>query len=335
MFDILNPLKSMGIVMGIEPMTMAMLAGAGAGGGILGNLFGKNKEGGEQVSLEQMMPDWQKSLGSETGGILQKALSSYNPGANMPGGIPNFSTTGAENTGLEMLKQILGNSDPGQLVNAAKGQYLDTLSGKYADPNQSPFIKAMTNISQRNLQDSIDTARANRGGRGTYFHSKGIEEETDLQSRTLDQLNAIVGQFVGDERGRMLSAANPAANLGKYINLDNPLTKIGASQSLGSLERNIDIGNFERQYQDFMRKQQEGSDSMNKSIGLYGTNSPYGLKDFTSPERFETNTFGRIMNAIQGGSGMFGQLAGMKSGGTNIGGGTTSYGVNAPSRVKF
>ena len=263
----------------------------------VGSEFLKDKKGGETITQEQMIPTWQKELQQMLGEWGKSAIQNFTPGETYSGKF-TADMTGQESKGLDILNKALGLTSPGEMFQAAKGTVMDTLGGKYLDPATSPYVSAMTKLSNRNLQDSIDAARRSRGSRGTYFHSKGVEEESDLQSKTLDYLNTIIGQQVNQERSNMLNLIPTAVSMGQYEDLGMPLQQVAASQQYGGLERLLEQSDLESQYQDWVRSRNEMQLPLNTATTMATQNQNYGIKDWTSPVTYEDNAASMIMRSI-------------------------------------
>lgn len=277
-------------------MIGALLSAAPAIASVVGGLFGKKDSGGETVNTA---PQWLLDLQKQLGGWASAGLNNYTPG-DPYGGNLNFagSPTSQEQSGLDQLTKFLGAPGTGSLFDAASNQVSDTLAGKFADPASSPFIKAMTSLSKQNLQDSITDERGRRGARGTYYTDAGVRAEGTLQERTLNNLNAIIGQFQQQERQNQVDAGKTAANLDQYKNVTMPLQKIGASQTYGSLSRLIDQSNLESQYQDFLRQRQEKELPVKVATSLATNQQNITPGQVTSPVTTGTNSLGTLMNLV-------------------------------------
>lgn len=270
-------------------------SGGGGGGG----------EGG--VNIETLMPSWQRALGSDLSGWVRKYLQMYEPGKPYEGKLSVTDPTSYEKTGLNQLGTFLEKPPTGDLYSSAKGHIMDTLGGKFSDPATSPFIQSISKLAGQNLQDAITTARGQRGARGTYFTKAGIQEESRLSERTQNALNAVIGDFQNQERGRQITAAPIAQSLDQYGELTAPLQKMAASQTLGSLPRILEQADLERQYADFKRQRSELSDIPNIGTTLFGSNVPT-LTSTTSPESPTTNILSQLLGGMDfssmlGGSG--------------------------------
>ena len=276
---------------------MGWMAAIPAIASVAGGLLGKKKGGGETVSLEQLMPSWQKQLGSDYSGWIQQYLKSYQPGQAY-GGQLTTQATGQELTGLDQLTKFLGGSPTGDMYAAGGQQLMDTMGGKFADPNQSPWIKSMINLSKMNLQDQISEARGRRGARGTYYTKAGVQEEGKLGERTQNYLDSVIGQFMQGERDKQFQAAGMAPDYEKYGKLTAPLAMIGASQQYGGLQRTIDQANMENQYNSWLNQRKELSALPGQAQAMYGSNPMMGIPSMTAPQTQGNNSLGNILGMI-------------------------------------
>lgn len=263
------------------------------------SLLGKKKKSSSQtVSQEPMQTSYQQQTDSNLVNWINKYIDQFAPGQAYPGNLTT-TTTPYESQSLDILNKYLTSPNTGELFNAASQHILKTFGGEYADPDKSPFIQSMKKLGLRNLQEQIDTSRATRGTRGAYFHTKSLEEESNLTSKTLDYLNTIIGQFIEGERQNMLSAVPTAAELDQYRNVDAPLKKVWAGQTYGSLARVIDAENMERQYGAWRDQREEMALPAKAGAQTYGTAVPYGIKNWQIPQaQPQNNTFGRIADLV-------------------------------------
>jgi hypothetical protein len=274
----------------------AILGALPAIGGIasgIGSLFGK-KDKKKSVSQQPMMPGFQLETGENLAKWINQYLQQYKPGEAY-GGTFTAGPTGQEQTSLQILDQILKGSATGDTFAAGKQQIMDTLSGKFADPSKSQYIQSSQTMAERNLQDAIDAARRSAGSRGTYFTTASLGEERELQTRTQDYLNNIIGQFMETERGRQFAAAPIAQEMDKYEKLAAPLAQVQAGQTYGSLLRDIEQGDLERKYQDFTRQRGELSALPGQAQSMYSGQPSYGIKNW---ETAGQSTLDRIVGAV-------------------------------------
>lgn len=270
----------------------------GGGGG--GNSGGG---GGGVISAQPLMPDWQMALGENLSSWVQKFLSMYNPGEKYPGQLSVKTPSAFEQKGLSELDKLLAGPATGELFGAAKGQVMDTLSGKYADPSTSPFIQSTMRLANQNLQDAINKSRAGAGARGTFFSRSALQEESNLTERTQNLLNTVIGDFMNQERGRQQNAVPMAESLEKYGTLTAPLARIGAATTTGALPRVLEQADLERQYDDYLRGRKELGAVPNIGTSVFGRDIPYGYPDVVSPVQSEPSGIASILQALNSGGG--------------------------------
>ncbi len=275
---------------------MAFWAAVPAIASMASSLFGKKKSGGDTVAQQTVLDPRQSAAADSISKYIQQYMSQYQPGKAY-GGDRVAGMSGFESTGLNRLEDFLAAPETGDLFGAASQNVMDTLGGKFADVNNSPFIKAMTNLSKMNLKDAIDTSRRSAGSRGAYFTDSAIREEGRITDRTLANLDSIIGEFTNQERGRQMQAVPLAQSLEKYKNIDMPLSKVGASQTFGALPRLLEQADMESQYNDFKRQQEELGKVPGQAQQFFGTNTPV-VPSYTNPVVQENTPFGTIMNMI-------------------------------------
>lgn len=296
---------------------------------IAGDLFGKKEKGGDLIDTT---PKWLQTLGKTLGTQLNTGISNYTPGAAYTGDL-NFAgkPTDMETQGLGILKELLGSSGTGPLYEGAFNHLNDTMSGKFADPATSPYIKAMSKVFQNNLGDQITQERGMRGARGSYFTGAGIDSENKLRGRSLDNLQSVIGQFIQNERGNQLAATDKAAALDKFKNVTLPLTMVGASQSYGGLQRTIDAANLESQYQDYKRQRTEQGNAVNTAAGLPDITD---IGQVRTPKYMANNDFGNVMSILDSIGGDQGAMNAFGGGG-GAGGAGGSGGMDMSSIMKL
>jgi hypothetical protein len=257
----------------------------------MGGLFDSKKT---TVTQEPMMPDWQLATGKQLSDWIQKYMDQYQPGAAYTGKL-SAGMSSQEQTGQSLLDQFLAGKGIGDLFAQGKQQISDTLAGKYADPNTSPFIQSMKQVSAQDLADAINASRRGSGARGKFFSTASGQEEGDLANRNLQNLNSIIGQFTQQERQNMLGAVPQATAMDQYENQTVPLSKIQAASTFGSLSRTLEQADLERQYNEFVRQRTEMSGPVSAAQSLYQTQVPYGVKSITTES---PSTFMKMMGEI-------------------------------------
>lgn len=219
-------------------------------------LGSKNKKKGGSINVEDYYPSWTKTSAGALAPWVKEFLPQFRPGEAYTGKL-TADKTPEEAGSLKLLNEYINAPNTGALYGASEKQVMDTLGGKFADPNQSPFIKSMMNLSKMNLQDAITTERGQRGARGTYYTDAGVAAEGRLQERSMANLDAIIGQFVQRERDKQFQAVPLANQMDEYKSTLAPLKKITSAQTLGSLQRIIDQSELEAAYQEFKRQRGE------------------------------------------------------------------------------
>ena len=297
-------------------------AAAGVGSAINAFSGGKNK-GGETVTAQQMIPGFQAQAGSELSNWVSQYLNNYKPGTPYSGQL-TAPMSDLEKKSLSDLTAFSSAPATGDLFGAGKQQILDTLGGKFADPNSSPFIRSMINLSKMNLQDTIDQSRQGAGARGTFFTTPAMQQESTLRQKSQTGLDAVIGQFIQNERQNQLGAAQTAQSMDEYGNVIAPLKKITAEQTLGALPRTIQQADLEAQYQAWLNQNKDLSQVPNVALGLYGTQQPYGLQSVTMPTNNSSGLSG-LLSVLGGsnGQGGIGSILSSLFGGSSGGGSNT------------
>jgi len=267
-------------------------------GSTIAGMFGNKSKGGQTISAKQMIPEFQAGAGQKLAEWIKKYMDQYAPGETYPGAL-SAGMSSQEQSGMSLLDQFLGGSNIGDLFKAGKSQVLDTLSGKYADPNASPFIKAMKNMSAQDLQDAINKSTQGLGARGKFFSTAALGETKDLTSRNLTNLNSIIGNFIQNERQNMLSTVPLANAMDEYELTTAPLAKVGASQTYGALSRTLEQADYERRYNDYLRKHTEMAQPISVAQGLYSTQQPYGIQNWQMPKE-NTNSLSSLLSTLGG-----------------------------------
>jgi len=295
----------------------------------------KNESGGETVTADQMIPAFQRQTGQDLANWISKYMGNYAPGEDYTGKL-SAGMTGQEKTGQGILDQYLSAPNTGGLFQQSQKQIEDTLAGKYADPNASPFIKAMKQVSDQDLQDAINQSRRGAGARGKFFSTASLGEEKDLANRNLQSLNSVIGGFMQNERQNQLNAVPLANSMDQYSMQGAPLAKVQASQTYGSLTRTLEQADLERQYNDYLRKRSEMAQPITAAQSMYGTRSDYGIPSWQMPQQQGTDSLSSILSAIMPLMSMFGG-SGSKSGTTttNYGGGATGSSTPYINNFKY
>lgn len=260
------------------------------------------------TKLEPMKEKWQLDTGEAIAKMAQKGIAKYDPGVGYSGKF-TAGNTPFEKQSLDILNQYMGDPNRQALLGAGQQQLLDTMSGKFMDPSQSPYLKAMERIGKRQLGEQIDVSRRARGAGPNFFHTQTGAEEGKLRGNYLDTLAAITGKFMGDERTQERTRGLEAAR--SAIGAGDPLKAIGAGQSFGALNRVINQSDMDKRYQDWLEGRNELQGAVGAGQNVFGTNIDYGVKSFTkegaSPFSKVMEIAGpAIIGAMTGGAGLAG-----------------------------
>jgi len=260
--------------------------------------YAKKKWGtkeGEWMSQDEMIPDWQRTARTTMDKWYSSNLNKYNPGEQYSGKYAAPMSSG-ENQAMSRFQQMFNSSNTGNLFGLAKKELEKTLTGGY-DPASSPYYTSMKDAGKRNLTESIDTTRARRGARGTFYTKEGIQEEGDITSKFNENLNTILGSLSETERQRMFSAVPQAASLDQYENMTIPMTTAQNLGQAGAVQRMIQQTELEEKYNEFVRGRGELSEIPSQySNFASNTSTPYGIKDWQGPDTL--NTIGKIIEGL-------------------------------------
>lgn len=279
---------------------------AGAAGSIM-SMFGGGKDK-DTKSLEEMMPAWQSSAGQSLSDWAQKYLKEYQPGAEYTGQFTAGMAPGEE-SGQSWLMKFLNQQGPGENYGLAADELKKTMTGAY-DPYKSDYYQALRSGAQMEMQDSIDAMRRGQGARGSFFQDTSIREEDRMRSQGTNALMQILGSLAETERGRRWEGVDKAMQLEQYKE-GLPLAKAQAGMELGSLPRLIEQSDLEAKYKDFLRKQDELSQSVGATQSVLGANVNYGVKDWE--QQSSGSPFERIMGLL-GNQGFQDNISGLWSG---------------------
>lgn len=248
--------------------------------------------GSEKKTLESDRPEEQSAVGKQLGSWLSQYLGKYEPGKKYEGEL-TAPMSAQERAGMDYLNQYLGAPTTGPLYEAGKKELLGTLEGSTYDPAKGLFYKGLRDTALLNEEDVINRQRRGAGYRGAIFQDTSLRDETRARTETGNYLNQLLGGLYEKERERKLSATDKALEYEKYGQAA-PLAKVSAATTFGSLPRLIQQADYEAQYKDFLRKQQELAGVTGAAQSYYQTQGPnYGLREYETASPFE-----RIMGTI-------------------------------------
>lgn len=171
----------------------------------------------------------------------------------------NADLNATQLAGLDMTAQRALGGD--QLINAGYGNVMDTMSGKYMDPNTNPYLKQNTQMAMDQAMGSINA----------QFNRPGAFGGTAHQGVAANQLGNIAAQMYGQnyaqERANQLQAWNAAPTYGNMAYQDASQL-MGAGQVLqDEAQKDLDW-----QLQQFQEQQDYPYKNLAAAAGVFGTN---------------------------------------------------------------
>lgn len=145
--------------------------------------------------------------------------------------------------GIQQVQDRANNGSPEE--NAARQNYVDTMSGKYLDPNSNPYLKGMVNTAMNDVQGRVNS-QFNGNNYGTTAH-----QET-LTRNLADVANNAYGQAYTQERNNQMKDALLAQQYGN-IDYNNAQQLIG----VGDIQRQESQDVINNQYSDWIAQQNQ------------------------------------------------------------------------------
>lgn len=215
----------------------------------------------------------QRKIDSNFSDFISKYLPGYVPGQAYTGKL-SAPASPYENQGLNYLQKFLDNPDPSGLMGNASNVLNKTLTGGY-DPYTSPYYKSLRQGAQIEQGDAQNQLNAQLGARGKYFSSEALNENQQLQTRTTNYLQNILGQLAQTERQNQLSAVPQAADLNNKVTL----APVAAASTFGALPRELEQKDLENAYQSFLNSRSELSSIPGLARGTFSGTSLKTLAD--------------------------------------------------------
>lgn len=235
---------------------------------------------------------------------LSKFISQY-----LPGYVPGQAYTGElsapmtdfENQGMGFLQQYLtesANPASKKLLNTAANELTSTMEGGY-DPATSPFFKATRDAAMIEQQDARNKMNQSLGSRNKYFSSEALNEEQQLGTRTTNFLNTTLANMAEKERQNKLTAAGMTPSIQAAIDKQN-VAPIAAATTFGSVPREVEQADLERQYQAFLNQRTEQGNVLSAASGAY-SNQPMKTVATSAKPGFDWGSFlGMAAGAVVG-----------------------------------
>lgn len=268
----------------MDPITIGLGVASLAGG-----LFG-----GKKKKVEPQMQDLRNPEQLAIDRFLSQFVTNYGPQYK-----PGQAYTGNRTAGMganegmtqDFLQRYLSQPDISSNTAAASSYLNKSLTGGF-DPGTSDFYKALRTEAEYNRGNAIDQTRRETASRGKFFSSDALSREGDINAQTGNTLNTIMAELASKERG--IQQQNFAATPGfERFMAGIPLDKATAASTIGAQPRLLKQEELERQYQDFIRQQEElggvvgtargiNTRPVQESYNAYAPANP-GLSSFLGP----------------------------------------------------
>lgn len=244
--------------------------------------------------LDTRNPD-QKAIDQFLSGFITKYGPMYQPGKAYSGQLTAPMGT-LENSGQDFLAQFLNAPNMSPNLTAASSLLNKNLTGGF-DPKTSDFYSALRDEAKYNQGRAIDTTRQDLGARGKFFSTEALQKEGDINAQTTIGLNKDMATLADNERTRQnqsLALAQPFENFISNI----PLNKATAAQTVGAYPRQLQQADFERQYQDFKRQQDELAGVVGDAKAGFGGNSSALTESFQAYQPQGSSGFDQYITPI-------------------------------------
>ena len=211
-------------------------------------------------STDKMKPvdvreQWQKDIFKNIGEASEApALESLNRAGEAYGGDLSSPLSTFEEQGFKGLEDYLNSPLPTEsdIYQLGRSEITNTLEGEY-DPYEGEYYKAYKSNLARELQEAQDKLAARTSASDQFFGGGRIKEEGNLQESAMGDLAQMLGSLYESERGRRADAVPMATQMATYENLA-PLQRIETAMGYGSLPRQLEQADLDRQYSEYQRQ---------------------------------------------------------------------------------
>jgi hypothetical protein len=231
------------------------MAGLGAAAGLAGS-------GDQQSSSQTSMPDWLQPYAQQ---YAQQAQQVAQTPTTPYGGQMSADLNSQQQQALGGLSNLASNGDP--TVNAGAGYTQGVLSGQYL--NSNPYFDSMFNNASQRITDAYSRGTAGQTDamfvKGGAYGGSAHADMTQQNQRALgDSLSAFASNLYGNnyaqERQNQQQAASMAPSYG-----NQSMQNQQALMSAGTTAQGVQQGGLDRQYNEFLRQQ----DDPYKRLGAY------------------------------------------------------------------
>jgi hypothetical protein len=170
----------------------------------------------------------------------------------------------------DTLEKYLKRTNP-ESLNLAEQQLQKTLGGTSYDPSTSLYYKGIRESANLNLQDALNQYARRQQLSGTLRSTPTDVGRARLLSENNANLNQVLGTLANQERQNQLSAVGQAQSLAGYMSGEQ-LNSLNAVQGTSEYLRSLQQSQFDKEYEEWKRKQQQQVDL---SQLLYQTPATY------------------------------------------------------------
>lgn len=261
----------------------AIIAGGiAAGGSILSGLLGSKKV--------KQPPEIKAAMQALTDFYRTGKLGDYTAGEAYGGEFGDFNPTDIEQQGLGRLSSLVSSGRP-EIFDSGTTALNNLLTGDQFDP-YSPtgeFASFKTNV-EKNLDEGARRIKRNAAFGKSLYSTRTIESLGDLEEEGQNQLTGKLASLYDTYAQRKI-AGIPLAFQAATAQQGLDLAPIEASQTYGSLTRNLNTSRLSSTYNDFLRQRQEQGQRVNAAGAILGSN--VGPDSLSMP-----NAFSGVLNQV-------------------------------------
>lgn len=278
----------------------------------MGDLFGGGSQDPQplepqwQIDMRERLARQAEPIGSQYINSLGGAYAGNLTAA--PTAIQNTSFQAAQNASNQPL------ASQSNLYGMGQSEIEKVLAGDY-NPEDSLYYESFKKALQRELQSSQDALANRSSARDQFFGGGRLDQERNLQTDYLNNIGMVLGQLQEAERQRMFQAAPIAAQMAQF-NAQDPYLQSQLQFQTGELQRQLQQQMLDRQYNDFLRQQQERAQGLQTATGLATYQPPYYVAQPAD------SGLGGLLGGVLGAAGQaggFGNLLGLGAGAAGAG----------------
>ena len=246
---------------------------------VIGSLLGGGKKKTyEQVPMET--PEQAAARRKLMGFANTGKFGNFTAGEEVPLGYGDFNPTGIEQTGLTSLQNLLQTSIPDKykLSDAAINDMLATSPGAIEAQFQ-PFkdqVSRATAESERNLKRSAAFG-------GNLYSTDTVRGLGDIQARSNETMMSKLADLTNEALNRRLQAAGLSMQSAQQQE-NTALQRVQASQTMGSLTRNLNNQAIQARDAELLRRRAELQLPIQAAQTVAGQSTNFGVPSVTTSQ---------------------------------------------------